>query len=140
MKPDNMNIPSSGINPEVTPNVPAPSMDRLPTLPTPEAGLNTGAERHEQVAELSAAQADAASSAVPITQLAQPTVVDDTATATSTPLTAANDDLIEKEWVDKAKQIVSTTTGDPHARGEQVNALQKDYLKKRYGKELGATS
>ncbi len=138
MQPENTNKPT-GV--ESTPHIPAPSMDRLPPLPSPEAGVRTGAERHEQVAELSAAQADATSTAVPVTQMAQPTAVNDTATiAGTTPLTAANDDLIEKEWVDKAKHIISSTPDDPHHRGQQVNALQKDYLRKRYGKELGAAS
>jgi hypothetical protein len=135
MQPENINLPKV---PEATPNIPAPSMDHLPTLPNPETGLNTGAERHEQAGELSAAQADAASAAVPVTMLAQPTVVDDTTSAT--PLTAANDDLIEKEWVDKAKEIIHTTPNDPHMRGEKVSALQKDYLRKRYGKEIGTAS
>jgi hypothetical protein len=140
MKPDNVNIP----RPEVAPNVPAQSLDRLPPLPAPEAGLTVGAERHEQVAELSAAQADAASTAVPATMLAQPTIIATdpavSAAVGSTPLAAAHDDLIEKEWVDKAKEIISKTPNDPYTRGEQVGSLQKDYLRKRYGKELGAAS
>src|SRR5687768_11554809 len=53
------------------------------------------------------------------------------------PLTASDDDLIEKEWVDKAKQIVASTKDDPHLREQEVAKLQADYLRKRYGKELG---
>lgn len=54
------------------------------------------------------------------------------------PLTAADDDLIEKEWVDKAKKIVEETRDDPHRREQEVGKLQADYLRKRYGKELGS--
>jgi len=53
------------------------------------------------------------------------------------PAVAADDDLIEKEWVDKAKQIVADTKNDPHRREKAVSVLQSDYLRKRYGKELG---
>jgi hypothetical protein len=60
-------------------------------------------------------------------------VVDDT------PLTANDDDLIEKEWVDKAKQIIVTTRDDPYRREQEVAKLQADYLRKRYGKELGSS-
>ncbi len=145
MQAENINVPSAPTTPENNPNIPAPNMDRLPPLSSPEAGLSVGGERHEQAAELSAAQSDAASAAVPATMLPQPIVVDDTATggsgiAGATPLVASNDDLIEKEWVDRAKEIIGKTPDDPHARGQQVNALQKDYLRKRYGKELGAAS
>ena len=57
--------------------------------------------------------------------------------AVSTPLTAKDDDLMEKEWVDRAKQIVSETHDNPHQREKAVNKLQIEYLKKRYGRELG---
>ncbi len=54
------------------------------------------------------------------------------------PVLANDDDLIEKEWVDKAKKIIAETKDDPYRREQEVNRLQVDYLKKRYGKDLGA--
>ncbi len=54
------------------------------------------------------------------------------------PAIAADDDLIEKEWVDRAKKIIADTRDDPARREKEVGRLQVDYLKKRYGKELGA--
>jgi hypothetical protein len=56
------------------------------------------------------------------------------------PLVANDDDLIEKEWVDKAKKIIVQTKDDPYRREQEVGKLQADYLRKRYGKELGAPS
>jgi hypothetical protein len=47
---------------------------------------------------------------------------------------AADEDLIEKEWVEKAKKVIADTKHDPHLQGEAVSRLQADYLKKRYGK------
>lgn len=64
---------------------------------------------------------------------------DDSSVATSIPLIANDDDLIEKEWVEKAKQIISETKEDPYRREVEVGKLQADYLRKRYGKELGAS-
>jgi hypothetical protein len=55
-----------------------------------------------------------------------------------TPLLAADEDLIEKEWVDKAKKIILETKDDPYAREAAVTRLQADYLRKRYGKELNS--
>lgn len=56
------------------------------------------------------------------------------------PLVAADEDLIEKEWVDKAKKIVSDTKEDPYSQEKEVSKLQADYLKKRYGKEIKLSS
>lgn len=55
------------------------------------------------------------------------------------PAVAADEDLIEKEWVDSAKKIIEKTKDDPYSRERQVNKLQADYLQKRYGKKLGNT-
>ena len=54
----------------------------------------------------------------------------------ATPLVADDVDVIEKEWVDKAKKIVSSTKEDPHAQEQQVSKLQADYLMKRYNKQI----
>lgn len=56
------------------------------------------------------------------------------------PTIANDDDLIEKEWVDKAKNIIAETQNDPYRREQEVNKLQIDYLRKRYGKELGTSN
>lgn len=52
--------------------------------------------------------------------------------------TDANDiDVIEKEWVDRAKAIVAKTKADPYEQEKQVSELQADYMKKRYGRDIG---
>jgi len=60
----------------------------------------------------------------------------DYATNDDSPLVAADEDLIEKEWVDKAKKIITDTKHDPYEQEKAVSRLQAQYLKKRYGKEL----
>lgn len=62
-----------------------------------------------------------------------------TATASS-PLVAADDEVMEQEWVQKAKSIVAQTKGDPYNQEKEVGKLQADYIKKRYGKEIKLTS
>mgnify|MGYP001156628493 CR=1 FL=1 len=64
--------------------------------------------------------------------------VNTTNVANSNPLVASDDDLIEKEWVEKAKKIVSDTHDDPYAQDEAINKLQADYIDKRYGRKLGS--
>lgn len=52
------------------------------------------------------------------------------------PLIADDVDVIEKEWVDKAKKIVNATKEDPFQQEKEVSKLQADYLMKRYNKQL----
>lgn len=58
--------------------------------------------------------------------------------ASDSPIVAADEDLIEKEWVDKAKQIITATKDDPYRREQEIKRLQLDYVRKRYGKDIGA--
>lgn len=53
-----------------------------------------------------------------------------------TPATADDLDLIEKEWVKKAKNIVAATMGDPYTQNKQINEMRVDYIKKRYNKDI----
>jgi hypothetical protein len=53
-----------------------------------------------------------------------------------TPEVAEDIDLIEKAWVQKAKEIVMQTQGDPYNQNKQISGVKIDYIKKRYGKEI----
>lgn len=66
-------------------------------------------------------------------------VVDNTLLG-GTPAIAADDDLIEKEWVDKAKKIISLTRGNPYEQAKAIAGLQADYLKKRHNREVGGSN
>jgi hypothetical protein len=52
------------------------------------------------------------------------------------PLVAEDADLIEKEWVLKAKQIVDKTKYDPYLQNKEMGKFKADYLKKRYNKTI----
>lgn len=60
----------------------------------------------------------------------------DTPTAATQHLMADDTDLIEKEWVTKAKAIVAHTKDDPFKQNQAMNKVKADYLKKRYNKDL----
>lgn len=124
---------------------------RAPEAPKPEKQgevaqpvgerLPAGPEANEQSPQ--------AGQAAPITALPQlPTLPSPQAAAPTAqvqprdtnPLAASDEDLIEKEWVDKAKKIVIQTKDDPYEQEKEVSKLQADYLKKRYGKEIKLNS
>jgi len=97
-------------------------------------------QRSEQPLVPQSAPADPADDAATV---ALPVPADNTAPPsvdtpeTANPATAKDGDLIEREWVQKAKQILTETRDDPHARSDRVQALQADYLLKRYNRKLG---
>ena len=56
--------------------------------------------------------------------------------ALTNPDLAEDVDLIEKEWVEKAKAIVSHTKEDPRRQNTELNRMKADYIKKRYNKDI----
>lgn len=54
----------------------------------------------------------------------------------TTPVLADDTDLIEKEWVEKAKAIVAGTRDDPFIQSRDVSRFKADYIKKRYNKDI----
>ena len=54
----------------------------------------------------------------------------------SSTLMADDVDLIEKEWIFKAKAIVAQTKDDPYVQNKELSKVKAEYVKKRYGKDL----
>lgn len=130
---------------------PGASYDAMPMPPVggetyamPEVYTGAANERRPEVVQ--GAPAPAENSTLPPVLPAIPMpiapVADDAVATTvasdDNPITAADDDLIEKEWVDKAKKIIEQTKDDPYKRELEIGNLQRDYIKKRYGREIGA--
>jgi hypothetical protein len=63
------------------------------------------------------------------------TVASDT-TQGVVPITADDSDLIEKEWVDKAKSIVQANLENPYEQSRELTNLKAEYMKKRYNKDI----
>lgn len=136
------------MNPEL-PQV-RPPVENLPPASGGEVRLDGDINRVE--VERSAAErpiANMADAQMPATVLptvplpATPAVQAPVSTTTSTddtPLIASDDDLIEKEWVDKLKRIITLTKDDPYERARVIAQLQADYLKKRYNREMGQSN
>lgn len=54
----------------------------------------------------------------------------------SSALVAEDVDLIEKEWVERAKEIVHKTKDNPYLQNRALTQLKVDYVKKRYNKDV----
>ena len=57
-------------------------------------------------------------------------------TDTNLPDAADDSDLIEKEWVDKAKKIIDQTRDNPYEQSKEITVFKADYMKKRYNKSI----
>jgi hypothetical protein len=62
---------------------------------------------------------------------------DNSLAASQNPAAASDDtDLIEKEWVTKAKEIVERTRDNPYKQSEELTVFKADYMKKRYNRAI----
>lgn len=77
--------------------------------------------------------------ALPIAPLQQSTPPTPGDPSTAMPTIADDADLIEKEWVEKAKEIVARTRHDPYEQNKEVERMKADYMKKRYNKDIKIT-
>jgi hypothetical protein len=130
-------------------------------LPRPkpvEAGrllIERAPQEAPEKAERRSKQAERPGTAGPATQaphlpipglLLQPPPIPTTGAAGTSPATslpvagvppvAGDIDLIEKEWVIKAKAIVENTRDDPHLQNKEMSKFKADYIKKRYNKDI----
>ena len=124
-------------------NLPPPVGEALPPVPSkPETSGGTP-ELRPAASEINRS-GTAAPPIIPLplpSDAAIPTVQAPTGkgstSAIVTPVKAADDgDLIEKEWVNKAKAIVERTRDDPHKQSQELTGVKVDYMKQRYDKTL----
>lgn len=108
---------------------------------TPEFTVGELGERGlERPSEVNSAQTEVAQIAMPT--LPAPVLATQQASSAvgaddDVPVVAGDDDLIEKEWVDKAKKIIAETRDDPYRREREISKLQIEYIRRRYGREIG---
>lgn len=130
MDPQN-NLPSTPISPRPTFEVGAPGavagepLQGVPTPPaTPPAAMPTFLPPTVPVQPPQPASA--------LQDNSGPRAVENHAS----PSTAHDADLIEKEWVMRAKAIVEKNKSDPYKQTKELHALKADYMKKRYNKVI----
>jgi hypothetical protein len=88
-----------------------------------------------QGAVVQAVQSDDATatpSALPVIPVNDPHL----SSTSSNPVVADDNDALEKEWVDRAKDIVNKTKDDPRKQTDEFVKMRYDYVRKRFGKEI----
>ncbi len=116
---------------EVSPGIEQPNINELVSSKAVEQG------QHQMPATAQPVQdATAQPQHLPVQQVAHVPTTLSAADDTGLPLVANDHDLIEKEWVIKAKDIVNRTKNDPHARSGQMSKVKVGYVKKRFDKDI----
>lgn len=117
-----------------------PNQDVQPVLSqlgTAESAPNTAAELPREVRPASVLPQPVSVSQSVVASTTDPAIVPaPMPTSSDDPQVADDVDVIEKEWVDKAKRIVTATKDNPHQQEKEVSRLQADYLMKRYNKKV----
>src|SRR3989344_736680 len=72
----------------------------------------------------------------PVVEPTAPPVANQPAPLTPASLAADDADLIEKEWVDRAKAIVEENRDDPHSQKQKISKVKAEYIKQRYNNSL----
>lgn len=57
--------------------------------------------------------------------------------AIDAPEVARDGDRMEKEWMDRAREVVKETKNDPNGRLQKTARLREDYMRKRFNRILG---
>jgi len=125
--------------------LPAPVNEQAPASQgMVPAGLEKSSEQGPSGAEIVGSPAAGMPASIPLpmpptapqsTNIAVQTDVS-TTTQIATPAVADDGDLIEKEWVEKAKKIVEANRDDPYKQSEELTAVKADYMQKRYNKTI----
>lgn len=139
----NLNSPTNPNSLDLPPVVPA-NKQSLPEVSAPLTSQQEVAEHRPEIMPTSPASGAPQAQAVPVLPSVPPASVAQSplpASAVSTqpvatPAIADDTDLIEKEWVEKAKEIVNSTRDDPYKQNRELNQMKADYIKKRYSKEV----
>lgn len=131
--------PVSGGPERFTPGSSPEVQGAVPPVRAPEQAPRF--EAREQLTGQGAGNAGAPSMPLPIVPLpaAVPTrqsIAKKDDPISDNPLVADDVDVIEKEWVDRAKKIIKETKDDPYQQGHEVSRLQADYLEKRFGVQV----
>jgi hypothetical protein len=125
-------------------DLPPPVTEQAPSstgsIENPLAPIETGSSGVESATGTAQSAAPAPITIpLPMTPSATPGPVDlPTVPPPQSGVQAAADDsdLIEKEWVNKAKQIVERTREDPREQSKELTVFKADYMQKRYNKTI----
>lgn len=119
--------------------------EQVSNRPAEQLPLSTNEQQGAIAIEQGSSSSGAASTQAAVQAQATPPPLPQTSAPPSGPTPSAglgmpqiadDTDLIEKEWVEKAKDIVAQTNQDPYLQNKELNKIKVEYIKKRYNKDV----
>jgi hypothetical protein len=124
-------------------SLPAPVPEQGPAGYAPQENMPAPAETAggAERAPIAAANAQPAPAVAPPVQMpifdaAAPAPAATSTTQGGMKTVLKDDDLIEKEVVERAKRVIADTHDDPYKQTEELSVLKNDYMQKNYNKPL----
>jgi len=111
---------------------PAQTAEQAPVSETVGKPQETSKQPPKLIPAQPVADTDVPDAAATPVSTAPPTA-DDQAVAA---LPAKDGDLIEKQWVERAKSIIAKTADDPHRQKHEVSKMKAAYIQKRFNKVI----
>ncbi len=101
-------------------------------------GVAGATPQTDQTSDASASQLSTANPAASNIQFdpLPPTKIPGASLHPDSPVNADDGDLIESEWVHKAKAIVDRTRDNPYLQSQEIYKFKADYINKRYQREI----
>lgn len=140
MQPENINLQPEHSRrvPEIPAFTPEGLESGLDVLPDSSAESEPSAAREREVVN-SLMPSGGVVTSLPAPSLPEANEAPSLSTDSSL-IEAADEDNIEKEWINRAKDLVNRTKDDPRARGDETSALKADYQEKRFNRKAGLSN
>lgn len=140
--------PNPNIEPVLTPKNESANKFQVETPSINEVVNELSSSRRSEITPVSGQPSATVTSSVQAIAQQLPNSDEPTTATTSTdnsvdaPHIADEHDLIEREWVIKAKNIVARTHDDPYTQNQEIGKFKADYQKKRFnrGSKLPVTT
>lgn len=101
-----------------------------------EKNLVSSPENRPQTQSVAVSSQAASDMALPSQSIATNLADSSTSDSTTVRSPADESDRIEKEWVDKAKNVIARTKDDPFEQKNEMSRMKAEYIQKRFNKTL----
>ena len=108
--------------------------------PVPEKNAVVSPENSPQKQSVQTTTQIANDLAIPAATTASTTQSAQDTNKPSASVAASDNDRIEKEWIDKAKDIVAKNQDDPFEQKEAMSKVKAEYIQKRFNKTIKTSS
>lgn len=133
--PNGLGVPQPGGDLEQLPAIHPPESFHAPNEPAAHFAAPASGPALPAAPPPAAIQAASAVTPV-ISSKPDPLAQLQTSVSTAPPPAEDVDTAFDEEWVNKARQVIAHSPGDPYAQSQMMSKLKAQYIKARYNKDI----